>query len=216
MWRALEPVAEVIADLGGVGPGTRVLDVGAGNGNLARACVARGAEATARDLDQAGQLPFADGEFDAAMSCFAAALSPQPSLAARELCRVVRPGGVVALSAWIPRGLPGRLHVVAEQIAPLPQGVPSPADWGRQAVVRERLSGLLDELELRTRTVRLRFADADAAFDALAVWAPLDDSQLPVLRPGFDRLLASQNNSGSHVEIDARYLIVSGRGPQGT
>jgi SAM-dependent methyltransferase len=213
MWRAIEPVAEVIADLAEVEAGMRVLDIGAGDGNLARACTARGAEVTACDLDQAGQLPFADGEFDAAMSCFAAALSPQPSLAARELCRVVRPGGAVALSAWIPRGLPGRLHELAEQIDPLPQGMPSPADWGRQAVVRERLAGVLDELELRTRTVRLRFADADAAFDALAVWAAFDDSHLPALRPGFDRLLASQNNSGAQVEIDARYLIASGRRP---
>jgi SAM-dependent methyltransferase len=215
MWRALEPVAEVIAGVAGVGRGMRVLDVAAGDGNLARACAARGAEVTTCDLDQADQLAFAEGEFDAATSCFGAALQPRPSLVARELCQVVRPGGVVALCAWVPRGLPGRLHELADQIDPLPQGVPSPADWGRQAIARERLAGLLDELELRTRTVRLRFADADAAFDALAVWAPLDDSQLHELRPGFDRLLASQNNSGTQVEIDARYLIASGRRPLG-
>jgi SAM-dependent methyltransferase len=211
MWRALEPVAAVIAEAAGVEAGARVLDVGAGEGNVARACAARGADVTACDFAKAEQLPFADGEFDAAISCFAAALLPRPSLVARELCRVVRPGGVVALSAWIPRGLPGRLHELSEQVDPLPQGVPSPAGWGRQAVARQRLEGLVEELELRTRTVRLRFADADATFDALAVWAALDDAQLQALRPGFDRLLAAQNNSGTQVEIDARYLLASGR-----
>jgi hypothetical protein len=72
---------------------------------------------------------------------------------------------------------------------------------------------LVDELELRTRTVRLRFEDVETAFAALTVWTALDDSHLLALRPGFDRLLASQNNSGTQVEIDARYLIASGRRP---
>jgi hypothetical protein len=123
----------------------------------------------------------------------------------------VRPGGVVVTAAWVPRGLPGGLHALAQDLDPVLARVPSPGDWGRQAIVRERLAGLLDDLELRTRTVRLRYPDADAAFDALAVWSALGEAQLPRLRPAFDRLLASQNNSGSKVEIDARYLIASGR-----
>ena len=209
--RALEPVAEIAAGLAHVGPGMRVLDAGGSDGNVERACAARGAEAPECGLAQAEALPFADGEFDAALSCFGAALLARPSLVVRELCRVVRPGGAVVLTAWVTRGLPGRLHEVAELLEPLPQGVASPAEWGREAIARQRLAGPLEDIELRTRTVRLRFDDADAAFEALSAWTMLEDSELAALRPDFDRLLASQNNSRNGVEIDARYLIASGR-----
>src|SRR5918996_1221884 len=39
--RQLEPVAELVADLAGLEPGARVLDVGAGDGNVAIACARR-------------------------------------------------------------------------------------------------------------------------------------------------------------------------------
>jgi SAM-dependent methyltransferase len=211
LMRGLGPVAEIAAGLADVGPGMRVLDPGGSDGNVQRACVGRGAEVAACGLAQVEALPFADGEFDAALACFGVALLPRPELVVRELFRAVRPGGAVVLTAWVPRGLPGRLHELAELIEPLPQGVASPAEWGRQALARQRLAGPLEDLELRTRTVRLRFDDADAAFEPLSAWTALEDSELAALRPDFDRLLASQNNSRDAVEIDARYLIAGGR-----
>jgi SAM-dependent methyltransferase len=231
--RGLDPVAEVLAGLAGVGPDSRVVDVGAGDGNVALVCAARGAEVAACDLAPAmvqrgrqrcgasvrwavadvESLPFADRSFDVALSAFGASLAPRPTLAARELCRIVRPGGVVAVAAWVPRGLPGDIFGLAERIDPLPEGVPTAAEWGRQAAVRERLGGLLEDLELRTRSVRLRFSDADAAFEALSFWAALEPARLPALRPHFARSLAACNNSATAVEIDARYLIALGRRP---
>ena len=50
MMRALEPVADVIAEAAEAAPGQRVLDVGAGTGNVALACSARGAAVDACDL----------------------------------------------------------------------------------------------------------------------------------------------------------------------
>jgi SAM-dependent methyltransferase len=147
------------------------------------------------------ELPYPDASFDAVVSAFGAALAPRPRRMARELVRVVRPGGVVAIAAWVPKGLPGRLDELLER----PEGVRPPSDWGRQEVMRERLAPLLEELELRTRTVQLRFADAEAFFDALSAPAHV--------RPALDRLLASCNNSIAGVEIDARYLIGLGRRP---
>ena len=141
-------------------------------------------------LDAPGlpELPYPDGGFESVRSCFGAAAAPSPRRMARELVRVVRPGGEVAMTAWSPRSLPGRLEE---------------CDWGDQEVMTRRLGPLLDGLELRTRSVQLRFPDADALAAALAVPARERDH--------FDRLLASCNNAVGRVEIDARYLIGFGR-----
>jgi hypothetical protein len=66
---------------------------------------------------------------------------------------------------------------------------------------------------VRARSVRLRFADDDAAFAGLGFWTSLEPAQLAAVRPHFERLLASCNNSAAAVEIDARYLIAVGRRP---
>jgi len=231
--RAIEPVGAVIAGLAGVSPGTSALDVGAGDGNTALACLELGADVAACDLApamvqrgrarchrarwrvaDAQALPYPDGRFDAVLSTFGAVLAPRPRRTARELVRVVRPGGVVALTAWVPRGLPGRLDELVEALSPLPVGVRTPADWGRQQVAQQRLGDLLEDLDFRLRTVRLRFTDADAAFDALVRPASLDEARRAALRPDFDRLLASCNENPPAVELSARYLVALGRRPE--
>jgi SAM-dependent methyltransferase len=180
--RAVEPVEEVLR---GLAPGDCVLEL----------------PLTAwRELDPQA-LPYPDGAFDAVVSAFGAALAPRPQRAAAELVRVVRPGGVVALAAWVPKGLPGRLDELLDR----PEAVRAPSDWGRQDVMRARLSPLLEGLELRTRTVRLSYPDAETFYAAIG--APEGE------RTTLDRLLASCNNAVDGVEIDARYLIGVGRRP---
>jgi SAM-dependent methyltransferase len=228
--RQLEPAAELLADLTLVAPGKRVLDAAAGDGNVALAAARRGAEVDACDLSprmaERGRarcpaaswrvadvqaLPYDDGEFDTVLSSFGAQLAPNARAAAAELVRVARPGGFVALAAWIPRGLPGRLDELIEPFAPLPDGVPRPDRWGVQEVVRRRLGSLLDDLQLRTRTLPISFESVDAAFEALVRPHPLDAGQREALRPAFERVLGSCNNRPPAVEIDARYLAVVGR-----
>ena len=228
--RQLEPAAELLADLALVAPGKRVLDAAAGDGNVALAAARRNAEVDACDLAprmaERGRarcpaafwrvadvqaLPYDDGEFDAVLSNFGAHLAPNPRDAADELVRVTRPGGFVALTAWIPRGLPGRMDELVERFAPLPEGVPRPDRWGVEEVARRRLAPLLEDLQLRTRTLPLRFDSVDAAFEALLRPHPLDDGDREALRPRFERLLSSCNGGAPAVEIDARYLALVGR-----
>jgi SAM-dependent methyltransferase len=230
--RQLEPAAELLADLTLVAPGKRVLDAAAGDGNVALAATRRGAEVDACDFSprmaERGRarcpaafwrvadvqaLPYDDGEFDAVLSSFGAQLAPDPREAAAELVRVCRPGGFVALAAWIPRGLPGRMDELVEPFAPLPDGVPQPDRWGVEEVARRRLAPLLEGLQVRTRTLPLRFDSADAAFEAMVRQHPLDPEQRAALRPAFDRLLSSCNNRPPAVDVDARYLAVVGRRP---
>ena len=125
----------------------------------------------------------------------------------------MRAGGLVALTAWVPRGLPGRLDELVADVAPLPDGVLWPAAWGREETVRRRLGPLLENLQLRTRTVRMNWPSATRAFDALTAPYGLGEYALAALRPAFDRLLASCNDRPPEVELNARYLIVTGRKP---
>lgn len=100
-------------------PGARVADVGAGTGNLTRRLRAAGLDAVAVDPTPAMRraaaaklpgvpvleghflaLPFPDGSLDAIASSYAFhhLTDDEKAVAARELARVLRPGGVLALA----------------------------------------------------------------------------------------------------------------------
>lgn len=228
----LGPVADVLAEVTEVRADERVLDAGAGDGNVARACRALGAHVDACDLAVTAvargrercddgvtwhhadlqALPFENAQFDVVMSAFGIAHAPRPARAIEEFLRVCRPGGRIAIAAWVPRGLPGRLVEFVEQVRPLPDGIRSADIWGRDVLVRERLAPVLDELEMRTRTVRIAGLDADTLFAALTP-GTFTDAQRAELRPAFDQLLASASTEPDRVELDARFLVVSGRRP---
>jgi SAM-dependent methyltransferase len=110
-----------LADLAGVKAGQRVLDVGCGPGALTAELVARlGADqvsavdpsstfvAAARDrfpgvdlrLASAEELPFGDGEFDAALAQLVVQFMTDPVAGLREMARVTKPGGPVAACVW--------------------------------------------------------------------------------------------------------------------
>jgi demethylmenaquinone methyltransferase / 2-methoxy-6-polyprenyl-1,4-benzoquinol methylase len=109
-------------------PGHRVLDVATGTGLVARALV-RGAGCSVVALDQseemlararalvgseprislvrgeAERLPFADGEFDALTFTYLLRYVDDPAATMRELARVVRPSGRIAMLEFhVPRG----------------------------------------------------------------------------------------------------------------
>ena len=211
--RALEPIAAKLVEVAGIEAGMSVLDAAAGDGNVAAAALARGAEVQACDLSRAmvargrervpragwlradvQNLPYPAAGFAAVLSSMGATLAPRARGTVRELVRVTRPGGIVALTAWQPNSLPGRI----ERLAPLPEGVRSPADWGREDVARKRLESLLDDVEIQTHTVRLAFEDEDALLAALLRPLELDDP--PDLR-------------GYGAACDAGYLLAFGRRP---
>lgn len=132
-------------------PGQRVLDLATGTGDLAiailRGCpgvevvgldpsaamLARAREKQgargALALGVAEDLPFADGAFDALTIAFGLRNVPDRERALREMARVIRPGGVVAiLELGEPRGrVLGRLawihvHVVVPRVGALLSG----------------------------------------------------------------------------------------------
>jgi len=111
-----------VADAAGVQTGQRVLDVACGTGVLARAMVERvsptgsvvGLDVNEGMLDVARrtapqiewrqgvaeELPFADNSFDAVGSQFALMFFNDRRAALREMMRVLKPGGRMAIAVW--------------------------------------------------------------------------------------------------------------------
>ena len=103
--------------------GLRWLDVGCGNGAFTETLIERCAPSTVMAVDpsegqlfyarsrpgtkmaefrvgDAQALPFNDGAFDAAAMALVISFLPDPAKAAREMARVVRPGGMAATYMW--------------------------------------------------------------------------------------------------------------------
>jgi SAM-dependent methyltransferase len=157
----LAPLGPELVAACGVGPGKRVLDVGAGTGNAAIAAALAGADVVALDpvaelidvgreeaaaqgvelewvLGDAQALPQDDGEFDVVLSCLGAMFAPDHETTASELLRVCRPGGVIGLVAWHPPGVSAELmRVVGGYAPPPPAGAGSPIAWGDEEHLRE-------------------------------------------------------------------------------
>ena len=154
-------------------PGTRLLDVGCGAGQLALIAARAGARATGCDIatnwiekartraaaegldivfdeGDAESLPYADAQFDAVTSLIGAMFAPRPERVAAELVRVCRPGGTIVMANWTPSGFIGQMfRAIAKHIAP--SGMPSPVLWGDEAAVRDRLHDGISRLQLTRR-----------------------------------------------------------------
>lgn len=114
-----EPVWRVVVEASGIGPGSRVLDVGCGSGDFLAYADQRGASTAGIDpapgmvesarsrvagadvrLGAAGQLPWPDGRFDLVTSFNALQFADDTLAALAELVRVAAPGGIVAVANW--------------------------------------------------------------------------------------------------------------------
>jgi len=99
------------------------------------------AEAERLDIEflqaDAEALPFAAESFDTVLSTFGVMFAPDQTKAARELVRVVRRGGRIALANWTPEGFVGKMLVTVGKHVPPPAGVASPVYWGNEQRLRE-------------------------------------------------------------------------------
>jgi SAM-dependent methyltransferase len=125
--RELEPTAASVVELAAIGSGEEVLDIGCGTGNATLLAARSGAVTVGVDrsprlievararaaaegvgasfvVGDAQALPFADDEFDLALSVFGVIYVADSRRAASELLRILRPEGRALICAWLPGG----------------------------------------------------------------------------------------------------------------
>jgi len=180
------PAAEALVEACAVGPGMRVLDVAAGNGNVAIAAARRGAQVIASDITpqlveegrrrteseglniewreaDAEDLPFGSEEFDVVTSAFGAMFAPRAAHTAGELIRVTKVGGKVGMTAWTPEGFTGQgFKLAAKYQPPPPEGADTAISWGEEETAKERFEPHAASVSCHRGTVPWRFASVDA------------------------------------------------------
>jgi SAM-dependent methyltransferase len=241
---------EVIAELGSVlveaaevTAADRVLDVAAGSGNVAIPAAQTGARVVASDLtpellevgrrlsEQAGvevtwdvgdaeALPYADGEFDAVLSCVGVMFAPHHQEAADELVRVCRPGGRIGLIAWTPAGFIGQMFATMKPYAPPPPpGAQPPPLWGSEEHVRALLGDRVDDVRTRTASLRVtRFTTPEDFLDffranygpTIAVYRSIadDPDRVAALDHALVELARKSNHGGA---LEWEYLLLTAR-----
>lgn len=170
--RYMESSARAFHERLHVAPGCQLLDVGCGSGQLALIAARDGLEVTGVDIARnlverararaqaeglqarleeadAEALPFEDTSFDVVASLIGAMFAPRLELVAKELLRVCKPGGTIAMANWTPQGFVGQMFkTISKFIAP--SGMPSPVLWGAKITVEERRGkGMSDGPEAR-------------------------------------------------------------------
>jgi SAM-dependent methyltransferase len=191
--RIIESGAEAFIERLALTPGTRVLDVACGSGNLSIPAARVGAIVTGLDIapnlietarkralaeglkiefdeGDAEQLPYADASFDVVVTMFGAMFAPRPETTAAELLRVCRPGGRIAMANWTPAGFIGQMFKTTAVHVP-PPNLPSPLLWGDEATVRERLRSDVAEVQLTRRMISFRLPmTPEQTVDYFRVW----------------------------------------------
>jgi SAM-dependent methyltransferase len=222
-------------------PGEKWLDVGCGAGAVAMRAARAGADVTGADLSDvmietarrraqeegldiaydvgdAEKLPYDDASFDVVSSSVGAFLAPDHAAVARELTRVVRPGGRLGMTAWRPGSRVERsVQLSARFGPPPPEGVGNPFDWGSEEHVRELLGGAFD-LEFHDGDASDRGPSGEAMWEYyLAGVGPtrmLYDSLDPERREEFHQAAVAmfeEDRVGDEIVTPGPYLLTIGR-----
>lgn len=184
----LQIVGENLAESANFSPGSAILDVAAGNGNVSLAHARRfcqvtstdfveamldkgRARAAAEDLDiqfetaDAQNLPFADDQFDGVVSTFGVMFAPNQEAAASEIIRVCKPGGKIALACWTPESFVGRVCATIGRHMGASSGFKSPQNWGRGDWLRQHFDAHCSSIFMTRKQYNFRYRSPEHYLD---------------------------------------------------
>jgi SAM-dependent methyltransferase len=238
--RYMEQGARIFYEQLDVPAGCQLLDVACGSGQLALWAARDGVNATGVDIapnlvqraqarasaeglnarfveGDAEDLPFEDASFDVVTSLVGAMFAPRPERVASELLRVCSPGGMIAMGNWTPEGFIGQMFkTFAKFIAPY--GMPAPALWGDEMVVRQRLGRGVSDLTMIKRQYSFTYPFPPAEVVEFfrqyygptnRAFASLDENAANSLRDELQALWSAHNRGGDELTVvSAEYLEV--------
>ena len=221
----LQIVGEDLCEALDLRPGSKVLDVAAGNGNATLAAARRWCDVTSTDYvrallnngrDRAAaerlkvdfreadaeNLPFADKSYDVVMSTFGVMFTADHDKAAGEMLRVCRSGGKIGMANWTPEGFIGQLFKTLGKHLPPPAGVKSPALWGTRSRLDE-MFGKAGEIDAQPRMFVFRYRSPEHWLEVfktfygpmLKAFAALDAAKQDALRSDLLALVRQFNRA---------------------
>jgi len=158
-----------------------------------------------------------DASFDAVSSTCGIMFAPDHEATARELARVVRPGGRIGLANWTPdaKGVARLFRIMAPfQAGPPPS---SPFDWGRKEHVHELLGDAF-ELDIEQKVSTLETADGEEYWQLFATsYGPtktlaesLPEDRREELHRAWVEFFDTECREGDHVAHPREYLLIAG------
>ena len=180
-----------------IGPGGRVVGIDLAAAMIAwaeRSASAQGvthAMFAVGDAEDLVEVP--DSEFDVAISNFGVIFAPDATRMVAETARVLKPGGVFALSVWVPVGIVAQTFAILSSVTPPPpEGATIPDSWGEPGMAEARLSQHFDGITRTEVRVPCEYPSVDFA------WQRMRDG-----RPPF-KLAYGRMSTDQKLEIETR------------
>lgn len=222
-------------------PGKRFLDLATGTGAVAERAAATGAEVVGIDIapaliEQAKEraeargfeidyrvgdaeaLELEDRGFDLVASSCGVMFAPDHEAIARELARVTKPGGRIALACWTPDSAMAEVFAVMRpfQPAPPPKGARNPFEFGGEDNVQELLGDDFD-LDLERRESVLRSGSGEDVWRLFSTeYGPtkvladsLEEERREELHRNFVDLHERSRENGG-IALSRTYLLIAG------
>ena len=239
-------VGGTVLALAEVAAGRQVLDVGSGPGELAASAAALGADTVGIDVAPSmvrraalanpsipfrvgsfEAIPAGEGTFDAVVGNFVFNHVGRPEVALAEACRVLRPGGWLALSSWDAPSRNRLLGLIVDGAAavdaPPPPGMPpGPVNFRSDEELRALFEGA-GLVDVGISHIMFEAAVSDAGtlwsgvLDSAVRIRPLVMDQPPevqaAIREAFDRLTAVHRRADGGLAIPVSVQVTRGRRP---